>query len=792
MNARNLLYIKPFNPRKAVQFADDKLKTKAFLSARGIPSAKLYARIESLRQLREFDSSTLPDECVLKPNCGFGGEGILVLRGRDAQGNFLLQGKRPVTHAQLKEHIEDILDGKYSINGLPDIAFFEKILTSDDALAPFRPAGLPDIRIIVFNLVPVMAMLRIPTAMSGGKANVHLGGIGVGIDISNGMTTHAVQYNHVIDVLPHGMPPAGHLIPQWEQMLLIASRIQYITNIGYLAVDLTLDAEQGPVLLEVNARAGLMVQIANLAPLRSRLERVQGLKVSTPERGVRIAQDLFGDKKGHEERDPKRPVLGTSETITLSNGDAMVDVSALIAPHEERTMFEAGLLRELVAEGLAEHADESDEAFRIKFSLGGAKITTVVRGSTALPAPYRAVIGRRDLTGFLIDPAKVAAAPPATSVRDNIHAIDRSLAQIDESLMLLKLLKPVNLHEERERARIDRRYNPLLQYAPLDIDLDAIEERLNVVSADGSAMGILLEQKRLELLLRVKLLRARGNAKAFSHASVALFGEPTPDVLSAARSVLREQIACDVPPPERALLDASAVAVLFNDVLERYGLHDWHVEISERLVADCTVGGGKVYIRAGARFSSVHVHALIAHEIETHVLTAENGAHQPYEIFRRGTAGYLDTQEGMAIVNQNRVLSQYHEKRFGAARSLLGVAFAREHSFAETVDYLEGELGYRPEKALNKAFDFKRGVSDTSEPGAFMKGIVYFRGQRAVERYVQAGGSMATLYIGKIGIEDVPLIESMTDIKPALILPQFLRETPPKNTYAKKRGKRVV
>lgn len=792
LNARNLLYIKPFNPRKAVAFADDKLKTKAFLSARGIPVAKMYARIESLRQLRDFDFSSLPDQCVLKPNYGFGGEGILVLRGRDKNGDFLVQGKRPITRQQLSEHIEDILDGKFSVNGLPDTAFFEKILVSGDAFAAFRPAGLPDIRIIVFNLVPVMAMLRVPTAQSGGKANVHLGGIGIGIDIAKGKTTHAVQYNRLIDELPHGGSPAGHAIPYWEDMLLIASRIQYITNIGYLAVDLTVDEEQGPVLLEVNARAGLMVQIANLAPLRSRLERVQGLKVATPERGVRIAQDLFGEKAPDDENEEAdRPVLGTSETITLSSGDTTAVVPALISPQEERSRFEDALLRELVAEGLAATTDDNDETFRVKFTLGGRKIPTVVRSTSDIPAPYRAVIGRRDLSGFLIDPQRVSPAPVQASVGDNMRAIDRALAQIDESLMLLKLLKPSNLQEERDRAREDRTYDPVLQYAPLQIDLDATEERLLELSPDASPIGVLLGKKRAELLQRVSLLRARGKSRAFSDASRALFGAPSSVLLAAAQSVLRDQIACDLPPPADDMLTADAVAKRFGGVLERYGLHDWKVEVSQRLVADCTVGGGKIYVREGALFSPAHVEALIAHEIETHVLTAENGSHQPYDLLRRGTANYLDTQEGMAIVNQNRVLSPYHEKRLGAARTLLGLAFALDHSFSDTRAYLEEELGYRPEKALAKAFDLKRGLSHSAEEGAFTKGIVYFRGQRAVEQFLKDGGDMKKLYVGKIALEDLPLLETVGGVKAPLILPQFLRDAPPpaKRTAKKRTSK---
>src|SRR3989338_5931664 len=116
LNARNLLYIKPFNPRKAVAFADDKLKTKAFLSARGIPVAKIYARIEDREQLFGFDFSSLPEECALKPNYGYGGEGIVILQGM-RHGMFLEQGKRPIPDERLREHIEDILDGKFAVNG---------------------------------------------------------------------------------------------------------------------------------------------------------------------------------------------------------------------------------------------------------------------------------------------------------------------------------------------------------------------------------------------------------------------------------------------------------------------------------------------------------------------------------------------------------------------------------------------------------------------------------------------------------------------------------------------------
>ena len=790
LNARNLLYIKPHNPRKAVAFADDKLKTKAYLAARGIPVAKIYGRIENHQQLTGFDFSSLPDECVLKPNFGFGGEGIMILKGR-RNGQFLEQGKRPVSQQELSEHIEDILDGKFSVNGLPDTAFFEKILVADPAFAPLRPAGLPDIRIVVFNLVPVMAMIRIPTAESGGKANVHLGGIGIGIDIAKGVTTHATQYNRVIRELPHGGSPAGFEVPYWEEMLLIASKIQYTTNIGYLAVDLTIDEEQGPVLLEVNARAGLMVQVANLAPLRSRLERVSGIDVPSPEKGVRLAQELFGDRvraRSALQEETAKPVLGTREQIVISGTGSAIEVPSLISPDVDRTVFSKDLIQELIDGSLVETESAEEQTYRVKFTLGGKKIQTVVRAGEVADPDLRAVIGKRDLSGFLIDPFKTAGAKPAkTAVKEDLRAIDKTLSSIDHELQLLKFVKPENLFEERARAEQDRRYNPVFQYREIEADMDEIESRLLSLSPDDSPLGILFKKKRRELLQRITLLRARGDARRFTEASASLFGLPSSILLTSAVTVLKSQTACELPPPRKELVDADEAAKMFEQVLATYGLHEWQVTVRDNVVADCTVGGNKVYLRRAAFFSQTHLASLIAHEIETHVLTAENGEHQPYELFRRGFAGYLDTQEGLAVFNQMRVLTPHHEKRYGPARNVLAIAYALEHSFADTRKYLEEELGYRAEKALSKAIDLKRGIRHTAEPGGFTKGVVYFRGLRTIEEFVAQGGDLKRIYIGKIALEDLELLEQIPGVRAPIIVPTFLREGDPKKEAKKKR-----
>ncbi len=776
LNARNLLYLKPYNPKKAVAFADNKLKSKAYLSARGIPVAKIYARVEDRVQLRAFDFGSLPDECVLKPNNGFGGEGIVILKGRK-NGVFFENGRTPITDERLREHIEDILDGKFSVNGREDTAFFEKILVAHEGFAPFRPAGLPDVRIIVFNLVPVMAMVRVPTALSGGKANVHQGGIGIGIDLAKGITTHGFQYDHLIKELPHGAPVAGIPIPFWEDLLLIASRIQTITNIGYLAVDLTIDEDQGPVLLEVNARAGLGVQLANLAPLRARLERVKGIDVGSPEKGVRLAQDLFGQRVQKSQDTDDRPRLGLQESILIHGDGSTIKVRAALAPGVyERSQFAPDLIRDLLQQEAIEH-DEETGLYRAKFTLGGRKIQTVVESSPINIDGVRAILGRRDLRDFLIDPSRrpVDNTVVPTRVVSDLRSVDRILSQFDRDLLVLRHLKPLNLQDERQRIIDDPLYTPIFTYAALEFDPDDVEKRLWSLSIDESPLGLLLKKKRLELVMRLEALKSRGDAARFTEASKALFGAPTAHLLLLADAALQSRIACELPPPAKEWLSAERAAPLFEEHFRRYGLHDWHVTIRDTLIADCTVGWKHLYIRSDARFTKQHVASLVAHEIETHVLTLENGEQQPYELFRRGFANYLDTQEGLAVYNQNRILPPFEDKRYGPARSVLAVEYSLHHPFVETRQYLEKELGYTTEKAVTKAIELKRGLGDTSQVGSFTKGLVYFRGQLAVENFVQNGGDLRRLYIGKVAVEDLELAEKVPGIKAPLLVPGFLR-----------------
>ncbi|HLB51010.1 MAG TPA: sugar-transfer associated ATP-grasp domain-containing protein, partial [Patescibacteria group bacterium] len=336
MNARNLRYIRPSNFSRARHLADNKISSKRVLKKNGIPVPALIAKISSTQMLEQFDWNILPQSFALKPNRGFGGEGIIVVYGKKKSRDdaWIKADGALVTVDDLKNHIYNILEGTYSLANTPDVAFFEERMKLSKVFKPYVFKGIPDIRVIVYNKVPVMAMLRLPTKASGGKANLQQGAIGVGIDLASGTTTTAVQgKSKIIEYFPGTrLLLSGIKIPYWRDILTLAVKAQEVSGVGFLGADIAIDRDRGPVFLELNARPGLSIQIANLAGLKGRLERVQGLVIKTIERGVTVGMNLFGGEIESEvEEISGKKIIGTVEKVSLlGKDDTRVDVNAKI------------------------------------------------------------------------------------------------------------------------------------------------------------------------------------------------------------------------------------------------------------------------------------------------------------------------------------------------------------------------------------------------------------------------------------------------------------------------------
>lgn len=418
VNARTLDYIKKYNSPDAVRIANNKLATKKMLQREGLATPRLYAVISSRQELARFRWTKLPASFVLKPNAASGGGGIVVIFGRNKKGNWVKADKAEMFTPELQGHVMDILDGNFSRGNVPDTAFFEQRVKVHSDLKRMATRGVPDIRILLYNFVPVMAMLRLPTEESGGRANLHAGGVGVGVDLSQGLTTTAIQRGHLLDALPGSrLPISGIRIPYWNDILLMATQAATAANLGFAGIDIAIDRDDGPMILELNARPGLEIQFANLSPLRPRLKRVEGLKSSGTEKRVRLAKELFGAEVEQDiEELFGRAILGIEEKVIVLDSEA--------APHTLRAKVDTGAYRTAIDERLAKklglHAEVLEHravrsalgkqlrpVVRLTMNVRGRTITTEASIADRTRMNYDMIIGRRDMKGFLVDPSKI-------------------------------------------------------------------------------------------------------------------------------------------------------------------------------------------------------------------------------------------------------------------------------------------------------------------------------------------------------------------------------------------------
>lgn len=305
LNERNIACISAHNPRKGFPLVDDKLQTKLLAQDYNLATPALFGVIRHQAEISNFERY-LPRQggFVIKPAQGSGGKGILVIQKIDADKNRYLKASGEwITQQTVQRHLSNLISGLYSLGGQPDVALIESLIHSSRDFADFTFEGVPDIRVIIYQGYPVMAMMRLSTRASDGKANLHQGAIGVGIDLELGTAVQAVQHDRLVHLHPDTGKALHELqIQNWQNLLELAARCYDMTGLGYLGADLVVDAELGPMLLELNARPGLAIQMANGAGLKPRLQAIdkhrtqlRGPAEASVER-VQVAQQLFAMK----------------------------------------------------------------------------------------------------------------------------------------------------------------------------------------------------------------------------------------------------------------------------------------------------------------------------------------------------------------------------------------------------------------------------------------------------------------------------------------------------------------
>ncbi len=300
MNQRNVNYIGRYNRRDLYPLVDNKLLTKRIALKHQVKTPSLIGAVESQHDIRDIEE-IIGDhsEFCIKPAHGSGGKGILVIKGRNkATGGFIKSSGSEITSHELQRHVTNILAGLFSLGGKPDFVLIEDLIHFDNVFSGYSYDGVPDTRVIVFQGFPVMCMMRLSTAASDGKANLHQGAVGVGICVRTGKAVRAVQFNAPIEYHPDTDKKLAELrVPRWQEVLELASSCYDMSGLGYIGTDIVLDRDKGPMLLELNARPGLAIQICNNAGLLPRLRLIEALpkktRMSIPQR-VRFAQEHFG------------------------------------------------------------------------------------------------------------------------------------------------------------------------------------------------------------------------------------------------------------------------------------------------------------------------------------------------------------------------------------------------------------------------------------------------------------------------------------------------------------------
>ena len=270
LNRRNIELIYPHNQRKHYILADDKVKAKTIMHKNNIDCACTYAVIDRISQIKTVWATLQKyDDLVLKPAKGCGGGGIKLLKKNDT-GQWQSCGKA-VNDPEIFHHITSIISGLFSMAS-NDVCLIEECIVPHPFFAKIYDEGVPDFRIITLKEKPLMAMLRMPTSKSDGKANLHQNGVGIGVDMAKGILTQVYDGKTYADHHPDtDRKVNGMKIPNWDSMLQLAKKTARAFPLEYLGIDLVIDRVKGPQIMEVNVRPGLGIQLVNKCGLQSTL-----------------------------------------------------------------------------------------------------------------------------------------------------------------------------------------------------------------------------------------------------------------------------------------------------------------------------------------------------------------------------------------------------------------------------------------------------------------------------------------------------------------------------------------
>jgi len=801
MNSRNLQYIKKFNPKKAIRLANDKYKSKKFLSERWIPVPETYHQIRSRSELYQYDFSTIPaEEFIVKPTQWSRGRWIYRVKKvpspDDAQQyrqwkwfDSLLQQKSEfddhrykvsgeiIQDSTFRRYLVDILDGKHSMNRWNDKILLEELIVPGSWFEKFCEHGLADIRVIVFNLIPVAAMLRVPTLESGGTANLSRWWVGLWVNVWTGRTTSMYQHKKIYK----------NDFPEWYEwfksqkiayrndILSFSSKVQYFANLGYLALDRVI-TDEWPKLLEINARAGLSFQLASVLPLRNRLDKIKDIKVSDPEKWVEIAKSLFSENRWQ--------LVSSSKIIYLSQHGKLRKTKLDTTKISMDVIVDVDIKRQRTSVGseVYKFLNTEENGFSLELIDSHITFNNFLHKLSKKSEANTIVLGRDLVQDYYLKPIKkvftnqhiISNKNLIEHEIDRLHILDEKLFKLGQVLNLSRVLKPTNYLSELDNfITRNGHYNPKFEYnRPTDKKLHTVHNQIRSLQeryfdySDGlqSKFTKLFLDKAQELIQKHDLIVAYKQQKYSDilDTNLKLFWELDEELIKQSKYMIFEHTNDDIK------LWRKIRSLEIREYILSYLKQQWFsgVEVifdtqsTARLTVARTSKKIIIKIMQWAVFGEKDLQATLAHEIDVHVRRWMNGVQSGRHILRNGTAHFLADEEWLAVIEWNKHLpEEYIKKGMHYKYHLLSLAGTKDFS------YLAGLVRSLRQATLRQSFNgtlrLKKWIQNTwyiTEWAINYSSKVYLDGYTKVTSWIDWWWDTEDLMLGKIKISDLECV----------------------------------
>lgn len=787
LNARNLDYIWKYNDKLAKRLRDSKIKTKEFLWNKWVNVARELAIIKDHKALENFDLDSLPLPFVIKPNKWYAGKWIIVFESKDEKWNLISLDGKSYSKKELKDHISDALDGFFSLSWSRDKVIFERKLILDRTIELLWKYGLPDVRVIVFNNIPVVAMMRVPTPESKWKANLALWACGLGIDIWSGRITYMTHHNKEVKSIPGIWDVRGIEIPKWDKILNLAVQVQLITKIGYIGCDIVLDDEVWPVLLEMNARPGLGLQVVNKVPLLARLKKAENIKITSASKWVRVARDLFGwDIEEKIRSISGKKVIWNKEYIEISYGKEVKKVIWEIKTTKESNYIDENFLKNELKFPIEKH---KNKLVPLKISILWED--KIIKFFPKELKDSSIILWKSSLEGFLVDPFKynkndlpIDTKNPMlkernivilTWYKEQLLKIDEDIHIIDRRLNLLKILTPKNTTSEKLKFIESKwSYKLNLKYNEIKIDIDESLEIIKKISIPDIPLSSIYLRKKEEVINKLKFLKAfqTQDIENMSKYIWNVYGHIEQKTLEYANNILKTS---ELEQKENRFLTFDEIKKELDRFNFIYGIN---LKITQKESwSRFSLKWDSLNVRSTVKIWKKELRPIVAHEIETHYLRRINGRNSEFKIFTRWTAKYIEIEEWLAIYNQNIFLNKTSPKYYVSSRTYRLLDFALNNSYEDFINELIKEYDYNYNKACNFLIRHKRWITDVSKNYIFTKDVVYLNWLLKIQDFIDKWWSISKLYFWKIWIDDLEDIKKSNLINiniDNLTLPLFI------------------